>query len=93
MIRSFGDRETEQIFSEKRSRRIPSEIQERALAKLRLIDAASVVDDLRVPPSNRLHLLRGTLSGYHAIRINDQWRIVFRWKDGGAEEVTIKDYH
>jgi proteic killer suppression protein len=93
MIRSFGDRETEKIFSEHRSRRFPAEIQERALAKLRLIDAAPEVEDLRVPPSNRLHLLRGTLNGYHAIRINDQWRIVFRWRDGGAEDVRITDYH
>jgi proteic killer suppression protein len=93
MIRSFSDGETEKIFSGKRSRRFPSDIQERALAKLRLIAAASDIDDLRVPPSNRLHLLRGKFNGFHAIRINDQWRIAFRWKDGGAEDVKITDYH
>jgi len=89
MIRSFADPETEKIFSEERSRCFPSDIHQRALAKLRLVDAASDVDDLRMPPSNRLHLLRGK----HALRINDQWRIVFRWKDGGAEDVKITDYH
>jgi proteic killer suppression protein len=93
MIRSFRDGETEKIFSGKRSRRFPSDIQERALAKLRLIAAASDLDDLRIPPSNRLHLLKGKLNGYHAIRINDQWRVAFRWIDGGAEDVKITDYH
>lgn len=93
MIRSFSDGETEKIFSGKRSRRFPSDIQERALAKLRLIAAASALDDLRIPPSNRLHLLKGKLNGYHAIRINDQWRVAFRWIDGGAEDVKITDYH
>jgi len=93
MIRSIADPETEKISSEERRRRFPSDIHERALSKLRLVDAASDVDDLRMPPSNRLHLLRGTLNGYYALRINDQWRIVFRWKDGGAEDVKISDYH
>lgn len=93
MIRSSADPETEKFFSEERSRRFPSDIHERALAKLRLVDAASDVDDLRMPPSNRLHLLRGKLNGYYALRINDQWRIVFRWKDGGDEDVKITDYH
>jgi proteic killer suppression protein len=60
---------------------------------LRLIAAASDLDDLRIPPSNRLHLLKGKLNGYHAIRINDQWRVAFRWIDGGAEDVKITDYH
>jgi proteic killer suppression protein len=93
MIVSFGDGETETIWNGERSRRLPSDIQAVALRKLRLINAAKKADDLRVPPGNRLERLKGERAGQWSIRINDQWRIVFRWTDGGAEDVAIVDYH
>ena len=93
MIVSFGDGETEKIWSGERSRRLPFDIQAAALRKLRLIDAARRVDDLRVPPGNRLEKLSGNYAGHWSIRINDQWRIVFHWTEGGAENVAIIDYH
>ena len=93
MIRSFADRETELIWSGRRSRRLPSDMQAVALRKLRLINAAKVLDDLRSPPGNRLELLKGDLGGYYSIRINDQWRICFVWSEGGASNVKILDYH
>lgn len=93
MILTFADRETELIFSGTRSRKLPPEIQNVARRKLRMIYAAKTVDDLRIPPGNRLEKLYGNLDGYFSIRINDQWRIVFRFEDGGAEDVGIQDYH
>ena len=93
MIVSFGDAETEKVWKGERSRRLPSDIQAVALRKLRLINAAGNVDDLRVPPGNRLERLKRDRAGQWSIRINDQWRIVFRWSDGGAEDVAIVDYH
>lgn len=93
MIRSFADRETELIWSGRRSRRLPSDMQAVALRKLRLINVAKVLDDLRMPPGNRLELLKGDLAGYYSIRINDQWRICFVWSEGGASNVKILDYH
>jgi proteic killer suppression protein len=93
MIRSFRDRETARVWSGRRSRRLPGEIQETALRKLRLVNAASRLEDLRVPPGNRLEALSGERRGNHSIRINQQWRICFRWKDGEAEDVEICDYH
>ncbi len=93
MIVSFGDNETEKIWSGERSRRLPPDIQDGALRKLRLINAARKVDDLRVPPGNRLERLKGDRAGQWSIRINDQWRICFRWGEGGAEDVAITDYH
>jgi proteic killer suppression protein len=93
MIISFGDDETEKVWSGERSRRLPSDIQAVALRKLRLINAARKVDDLRVPPGNRLEQLKGDRTGQWSIRINDQWRITFRWTEGGAEHVAIVDYH
>ncbi len=93
MIVSFGDDETAKIWNGERSRRLPPDIQPAALRKLRLINAAKKVDDLRVPPGNRLERLRGDLAGQWSIRINDQWRIVFRWAEGGADHVSIVDYH
>ena len=93
MIRSFADRETELIWFGRRSRRLPSDMQAVALRKLRLINAAKVLDDLRMPPGNRLELLKGDLAGYYSIRINDQWRICFVWSEGGASNVKILDYH
>ena len=93
MIRSFRDREKRTVWSGERSRRLPGEIQGIALRKLRLINAAKRLDDLRAPPGNRLEALAGDRSGQHSIRINQQWRICFRWVDGEAEDVEICDYH
>lgn len=93
MIVSFGDRETETIWAGRRSRRLPSDIQVIALRKLRLINNARTLDDLGVPPGNRLEALAGDRRGRHAIRINDQWRVCFIWRDGHAHEVEIVDYH
>ncbi len=93
MIIGFHDRETETIWSGRRSRRLPGDIQEIALRKLRLLNNARTMEDLRVPPGNRLELLRGNRTGQHSIRINDQWRICFVWRDGHAHDVEIVDYH
>ena len=93
MIRSFADAETEIVWSGRRSRRLPPDIQATALRKLRLLNQAQVLQDLRVPPGNRLELLKGDRVGQHSIRINDQWRICFAWQDGGPSDVEIVDYH
>lgn len=91
MIRSFEDSET--INKGERSKKLPPTIQNVARRKLRMIEAAKVVEDLRIPPGNRLEKLAGDLEGLHSIRINDQWRIVFKFENGGAENVRITDYH
>lgn len=93
MIRSFADKETERVWNGVRSRSLPEDIQSRALVKLTMINRAKTLDDLRNPPSNRLHRLAGDRSGQHSISINMQWRICFVWKDGAAERVEIVDYH
>jgi proteic killer suppression protein len=93
MILSFADRETEKVWRGIRSRRFPPDLQDAALRKLRLLDAASRLDDLEVPPGNRLEALKGDRKGQHSIRINNQWRICFHWIEGGAEDVEIVDYH
>lgn len=93
MIQSFRDRETERIWSGRRSRRLPQDIQATALRKLRMLNNAQVLEDLRVPPGNRLEALRGDRVGQHSIRINQQWRICFVWENGGASNVEIVDYH
>ncbi len=96
MIESFGDKGTEDLFhgrKTKRTRSFPSDLLSTAVRKLDMINAASALDDLKVPPANRLETLKGILKGYHSIRINDQFRIVFRWSDGKASEVRIVDYH
>lgn len=93
VIRSFKEKRTEAIFEGRRARGLPIEIQQRARRKLRMIDAASAIDDLRIPPSNRLEKLKGDRRGQHSIRINDQWRICFVWNDDSASEVEIVDYH
>jgi proteic killer suppression protein len=93
MIRSFGDAETEKIFHQERSRRLPLEIQKRALIKLLLIDASTTEEDFRAPPSNRFEHLQGSKKGYCSIRINDQWRITFKFEGSDAYEVSIVDYH
>ena len=93
MIRNFRDSETATIWDGRRSRRLPSEIQATAFRKLRLLNQAQQLDDLRVPPGNRLEPLRGDRKGQHSIRVNDQWRICFVWSEGGASDVEIVDYH
>ena len=93
MILSFADRETERVWMGAVSRRLPRNIQDAALRKLRLVNAATRLDDLKVPPGNRLETLKGNRKGQNSIRINDQWRICFRWVEAGAEDVEIVDYH
>jgi proteic killer suppression protein len=93
MIRSFRDPETASIWKGVRSRRLPPDIQAVALRKLRMLNQARTVEDMRVPPGNRLEPLKGSRKGQWSIRINQQWRICFRWNDGGADDVEIVDYH
>jgi proteic killer suppression protein len=93
MIRSFRCSETEKIFRRDFSRKFPGDIQERAFMKLNAIDAAIEIQDLRFPPSNRLEALKWNRKGQWSIRINNQWRICFKWLDGHAEDVAIEDYH
>jgi proteic killer suppression protein len=93
VIASFRDRETERIWHGEFSRRLPQEIQQVARRKLRMISNARSIADLRVPPANRLEALKGGRAGQYSIRINDQWRICFKWKDGNCSEVGIVDYH
>ena len=93
MIRSFADKRTAAIFAGHAVRGLPASIQQRARLKLVTIDAAGRLDDLRMPPGNRLETLRGNRRGQHSIRINDQWRLCFIWRDGAAWEVEIVDYH
>jgi len=93
VIRSFRDKETERVFQRLLSRRLPREIQRSALRKLLILDAVESVEELRVPPGHRLEKLAGERSGQYSIRINDQWRICFRWQDGDALDVEIVDYH
>ncbi|WP_082209289.1 MULTISPECIES: type II toxin-antitoxin system RelE/ParE family toxin [unclassified Novosphingobium] len=90
---SFACRETETVWNGLRSRKLPADIQNRALDKLRMLHRARTIDDLRNPPSNRLHALGGDRAGQHSISINMQWRICFVWKDGNAHDVEITDYH
>lgn len=93
MIESFADAEAAVVWSGRRSRRLPVDIQAVALRKLRLINGARTLADLRVPPGNRLEALKGARRGQYSIRINDQWRICFRWREGAASDVEIIDYH
>ncbi len=93
MIQSFKCKETKKIWEGIFSKKFPNEIQNRALRKLRLLDAAGSLEDLRIHPSNRLELLTKERQGQHAIRINKQWRICFVWKSGNAKDVEIADYH
>ena len=93
VIRSFKDSETEKVFNRERSRRLPQSVHRPALKKLLILDAAGSLADLRIPPGNRLEKLSGDRKGQHSIRINDQWRICFRWRSGDALDVEIVDYH
>jgi proteic killer suppression protein len=93
VIYAFADRNTERLFARERVRRYPADLQRTMLRKLVAVDAAEQLDDLRVPPGNRLERLRGDRAGQHSIRVNEQRRICFRWKDGKAYDVQIVDYH
>lgn len=93
MIRNFVDKEAEKIWQGTPSRRLPADIQVVARRKLRMLNSAATLDDLRVPPANRLEALKGDRKGQHSIRINDPWRVCFQWKDGDALDVEIVDYH
>jgi proteic killer suppression protein len=93
MIRSFADRETERLFARRPGRRLPQSLRRAMLRKLVILDSAETLADLKSPPGNRLEKLRGDRAGQHSIRINDQWRVCFRWRSGDAHEVEIVDYH
>ncbi|WMJ71733.1 type II toxin-antitoxin system RelE/ParE family toxin [Cytophagaceae bacterium ABcell3] len=93
MIVGFGSKETEKVWNGERVPKWPLEIQEVGRRKLRMLNNYQNIADLRIPPSNRLEKLSGDLKGVYSIRINDQWRIVFKWSDGNASEVKIMDYH
>lgn len=93
MIRNLADKETEKVWNGTGSRRLPADIQPVARRKLRMLNNATSLKDLRIPSANRLEALKGDREGQHSIRINDQWRICFRWSDGDAHDVEIVDYH
>ena len=93
MIRTFRDKETEKVFRREPSRRLPAALLRQTQRKLAILDGAETLQDLRVPPGNRLEKLRGDREGQYSIRINDQWRICFNWSEGGADNVEIADYH
>jgi len=93
MIKSFQDKETESIFTRHHSKRLPVNLHQHAWRKLAILNAAEHINDLRIPPGNRLEKLSGNRSGQYSIRINDQWRICFEWREGNAYKVEITDYH
>lgn len=93
MINSFANKETEKIWEGEKSKVLPTVIQQVARRKLRMINNAESINDLRIPPANRLKKLKGELSNFYSIRINDQWRIIFTWQNSNAESVEITDYH
>ena len=93
MIKSIADAETEKVFRREFSQRLPGDIQPIALRKLRMLNNAHTVNDLRSPPANRLEKLSGRREGHYNIRVNDQWRVCFAWRDGDAYDVEIVDYH
>lgn len=93
MVRTFRDKSTAALFVGKPAKKIPPQIRKRAREKLDMVDQAQSLEDLRVPPANRLDTLKGERADQHSIRINDQWRLCFRWDDGDAFEVEITDYH
>lgn len=93
MIKTFKDAQTEKIYQRQRSRKLPTDIQQVALRKLRMINNAISINDLRIPPANCLEKLSGNRAGQWSIRINDQWRVCFRWEGSDAVDVEITDYH
>ena len=93
MLTSFGNKDTQKIWEGERVKGLPTEIQEIARRKLRMLNNSQYMKDLMIPPSNRLEKLKGTLKNIYSIRVNDQWRIIFKWNNGNAEEVELIDYH
>ncbi|WP_062310846.1 type II toxin-antitoxin system RelE/ParE family toxin [Demequina rhizosphaerae] len=93
MVRSFGDKNTERLLQREKVPSIDPRVQKAAIRKLAQIHAARFLDSLRVPPGNRLELLKGDRAGQHSVRVNDRWRICFTWREGGAEDVELVDYH
>lgn len=93
MIRSFACKQTERLFNRLAPKRLPADIQGVALRKLRMLHRSTSLEDLRIPPANRLERLRGDRKGQYSIRVNDQWRLCFAWRDGDAYDVEIVDYH
>jgi len=93
VLRSFADKDTERVWRRGRSKRLDQNTQRAALRKLLILDAAEILDDLRVPPGNRLEKLQGDRAGQHSVQVNQQWRICFRWTAAGPEDVEIVDYH
>ena len=93
MIKTFGDKESEKIWNGFRSKKLPNEIQDVARRKLRMLNNAQDVKDLRIPPANRLEKLKGNLEDFYSIRINNQWRIIFQWLNNDSYDVKIVDYH
>jgi proteic killer suppression protein len=93
MLKTFHDKDSEKIWEGKVSRKYSVEIQQRTLRKLFMLDKAQALEDLRIPPANRLESLTGERTGQYSIRVNDQWRLCFSWKDGNAENVELVDYH
>lgn len=93
MIKSFGDKDTARLFARERPKGLPEDIHRAALRKLLILDAAELLADLRVPPGNRLEKLKGDREGLRSIRVNDRWRVCFRWSSGDAYDVEIVDYH
>ena len=93
MIVSFGDKDTQKIWEGLRVKSLPTDIQEIGRRKLRMLNNSVDINDLTIPPSNRLEKLKGNFKNYYSIRINNQWRIIFKWNNGNASEVTVIDYH
>jgi proteic killer suppression protein len=93
MILSFRDKETEQLWQSGRNRRLPADLQRRAFKKLAILNAAVALENLKVPPGNQLEALRGNRAGQHSVRVNEQYRVCFVWRNGNAFEVEIVDYH
>jgi len=93
VIKDFADSDTEKLFYRQKTKKLPAQLLRHALRKLLILDAAEMIEDLRIPPGNRLEKLKGTRKGQYSIRINNQWRICFRWQDSNAYSVEITDYH
>jgi len=93
MLTSFGNKNTKKIWEGERVKGLPTEVQEIARRKLRMLNNSQNLTDLMIPPSNRLEKLKGTLKYFYSIRVNDQWRIIFKWNNGNANEVELIDYH
>jgi proteic killer suppression protein len=93
MLTSFGNKNTQKIWEGERVKGLPTEVQEIARRKLRMLNNSQNLTDLMIPPSNRLEKLKGTLKNFYSIRVNDQWRIIFKWNNGNANEVELIDYH